>query len=387
MKLLMRARALGFLSDPELVRCLDALSDAEKRGKPHRLAELLLEKRLLTSGELLVALKGTIPDAPSPSPNMLGPDAFRITDSGVMGELAAYKAAQTMSLKAGERLGDYELLKEVARGGMGVLFEARRRTGVIGQRVALKVLSLRASTSKSLLARFRQEAGLAASLEHPNIIKIHEVAQDRGFHFIVMDYFDGRSLGDLLKTGTLAPKKAVQVIATVAHAVGYMHQRHVVHRDLKPGNILVGAGGRVCITDFGLAKDYARSDVRLTQLGVAVGTPAYMSPEQARGELSAIGPPCDVYSLGATLYRALSGVYPYDADSFLHAVQAIVREDPKPLRDRRPDCPEELEAIVHKAMEREARDRPDARTLAGWLDRYLEDNDILMPPAPPNPKV
>ncbi len=384
MKLLMRARSLGFLSDAEMARCLDLLNDAEKTGKPRRLAQILLDGQLLTSGELVIALKGNAP-AGAPTPLPTGP--FKMTESGVMNELAARSAAQNLQLKAGERLGEYELLREVARGGMGVLFEARRRSGVIGERVALKVLSVRASTSKSLLARFRQEAGLAASLDHPNIIKIHEVAQDRGFHFIVMDYFDGRSLADLLRAGMLAAKKAVQVVATVGHAVGYMHTRNVVHRDLKPGNILVGAGGKVCVTDFGLAKDYARTDVQLTQLGVAVGTPAYMSPEQARGDLKRIGPPADVYSLGATLYRALSGVYPYEADSFLQAVNAIIREDPKPLRTYRPDCPAELAKIVHAAMAREPEARPKAEEFGRWLESFVEENDLLMPPAPANPKV
>jgi serine/threonine protein kinase len=384
MKLLMRARSLGFLSDAEMARCLDLLSQGERDGKPRRLAQILLDGQLLTSGELVIALKGTAP-AGAPTPIPAAP--FRMTDSGVMNELAARSAAENLTLKQGERLGEYELLREIARGGMGVLFEARRRSGVIGERVALKVLSVRASTSKSVLARFRQEAGLAASLDHPNIIKIHEVAQDRGFHFIVMDYFEGRSLADLLRAGMLTPKKAVQVVAVVAHAVGYMHSRSVVHRDLKPGNILVGSGGRVCVTDFGLAKDYARTDVQLTQLGVAVGTPAYMSPEQARGELKRIGPPADVYSLGATLYRGLSGVYPYDADSFLQAVNAIIREDPKPLTSVRPDCPEELAAIVHEAMAREPEARPLAEDLGGKLDSFLAENDLLMPPAPANPKV
>jgi serine/threonine protein kinase len=384
----MRARALGFISDPEMAQCLDALTQCEKQGKPRRLAQLLLEGKLLTSGELLVALKGAVPGAPTPPPIPLqGPEAGRLTDSGVLGELAAQSTARQLTLKPGERLGNYELHKEIARGGMGVLFEGRRRTGTIGQRVAIKVLSVRASTSKSLLARFRQEAGLAASLEHPNIIKIHEIGFDRGFHFIVMDYFEGRSLGDLLRSGTLAPKKAVQVLSTVAHAVHYMHGRQVVHRDLKPGNILVGAGGKVCVTDFGLAKDYARADAQLTQLGVAVGTPAYMSPEQARGDLKSIGPWSDVYSLGATLYRALSGVYPHDADSFLQAIQAIIREEPRPLREHRSDVPPELEAIVAEAMARDPGERPDAGRLGMKLEGFLEENDLLMPPAPANPKV
>ncbi|MEZ0230941.1 MAG: protein kinase, partial [Planctomycetota bacterium] len=215
MKLLMRARSLGFLSDAEMARCLDMLSESERTGKPRRLAQVLLDGQLLTSGELVIALKGHAPaGTPTPPPQAV---PFKMSESGVMSELAARSAAQNLQLKAGERLGEYELLREVARGGMGVLFEARRRSGVIGERVALKVLSVRASTSKSLLARFRQEAGLAASLEHPNIIKIHEVAQDRGFHFIVMDYFEGRSLADLLRSGMLAAKKAVQVVSTVAH--------------------------------------------------------------------------------------------------------------------------------------------------------------------------
>ncbi len=384
LKLLKRARALGFLSDVEQARCLEMLVDSEKQGKPRRLAQLLLEGRLITSGELLVALKGgpgstPIPVSVAEAPNM--------SDTSVLSELARRSAEGKLVLKPGERLGGYELVREIARGGMGVLFEGRRRTGVIGERVALKVLSVRASTSRSLLGRFRQEAGLAASLSHPNIIKIQEVAQDRGYHFIAMDFFEGRSLGELLSGGSLAPKKAVQVLASIAPAVAYMHERQVVHRDLKPGNILVGAGGKVCITDFGLAKDYARSDSQLTQLGVAVGTPAYMAPEQASGDLTGIGPPADVYAMGATLYRALSGSYPYDTETFLDTVQAILQEDPPALRTRRPDCPAELERIVSSAMARDPTQRPTASDLGRELDLFLEEHVLQMPPAPANPKV
>jgi serine/threonine-protein kinase len=383
MKLLMRARELGFLSETELARCLDLMSEAEKAGRPRRLAQILLEGNMISSGELLVALKG----APGSTPIPPSKGGVAMTESAVMSELQRRSKEGKLVLKPGSVLGNYELVREVARGGMGVLFEGRRRAGVVGERVAIKVLSARASTSKTVLERFRQEAGLAAALVHPNIIKIHDIAQDRGYHFIVMDFFEGRSLADLLKAGTLAPKKAIQVCATIGHALGYMHEHQVVHRDIKPGNIMVGAGGKVCLTDFGLAKDMARTDIQLTQLGVAVGTPAYMSPEQARGEQKAIGPASDVYSLAATLYRALSGVYVYDAPSYIAAVKRIIHEEPMPLRKYRPDCPAELEAIILRAMSRDPAARPGADDFGFELERFLEEEDLLMPPPPANPKA
>jgi serine/threonine-protein kinase len=376
MKLLLKARALGYLTESEMAICLETLANAAIAGKPIRAAQLLLERKLITSGELLVALKGN----QTPMPGL------QLGDSAILGELAP--GPTRTPLKVGDRLGEYELLREIARGGMGVLFEGRKRgSPVRAPRVAVKVMSTRASSSPQLLQRFRQEASLAASLDHPNVIRIHEVGLDRGFHFIAMDYFDGRSLAELLKTGSLAPKKAIQVCGVVAKAAGFMHERAVVHRDLKPANILVGKGGHVCVTDFGLAKDYARTDMQLTQLGVAVGTPAYMSPEQARGDLSGIGPWSDVYSIGATLYRALAGVFPFEAESFLQAVQAIANEAPPPLRQLRPDCPEDLAAIVAHAMAYSPADRPNGYELAVQLEEYLETHELLMPPAPPNRKV
>ncbi len=131
----------------------------------------------------------------------------------------------------------------------------------------------------------------------------------------------------------------------------------------------------------------ARTDIQLTQLGVAVGTPAYMSPEQARGDQKAIGAPSDVYSLAATLYRALAGVYVYDAPSYIAAVKRIIHEEPRPLRALRPDCPVELEAIILRAMSRDPAARPGADDFGFELERFLEEEDLLMPPPPANPKA
>jgi tetratricopeptide (TPR) repeat protein/predicted Ser/Thr protein kinase len=253
---------------------------------------------------------------------------------------------------AGERIGKYEIVRVIARGGTAVVYEALDPD--LGRRVALKVL--RDGTSD----RLRLEATAAARLHHPNIVSVHEVGPD----YIVMDYISGRTLAAAMPQ--LPLEQRVQLIATVARAVDHAHCQGVVHRDLKPGNILIQTDGRVVLTDFGLAKLSDGDDLTVT--GGIMGTPQYMAPEQVRGK--GFGTPVDVWALGVLLYLATSDRHPFDSESILDIYDQIVRRDPPTLRGP-------LGAICARAMEKEPRRRyPHAAALADDLDRYLRGEAV-----------
>jgi eukaryotic-like serine/threonine-protein kinase len=285
-------------------------------------------------------------------------------------------------VKVGDTLSGYTLVRELARGAVGFLFEAHHPTQ---PRAAIKVLSSQAAKSADVVRRFRQEAEVLQSLDHPHLVKVRGVDFDAGVHYLVMDFIAGRSLSDLVRPGQLAPKKALEVVAEVAGACAYMHGRSIVHRDIKPANIMVGAGGaRSVLVDFGLAKDTLRRDIIATQMGKFIGTPAYMAPEQARGEPSSIGPWSDVYALGAVLFRCITGRFPFAGDSFLNTVHAITTAPVPRLSAHRPDASPELDDLVQRAMAREPRDRPDAAMLQQAITALLARGPLLMPPPPPS---
>jgi len=194
--------------------------------------------------------------------------------------------------------GDYELLDEIGQGGMGIVWKARQTS--LKRDVALKMLRAGALASPDEVARFLREAEAAANLQHPNIVAIHEVGEHGGQHYFSMDYVAGRDLGALVKDGPLAPQVAARYVKIIADAIQYAHQRGILHRDLKPQNVLIDAADQPRITDFGLAK-LMKDDSRLTQSGTVMGSPSYMPPEQAAGRQGDIGPASDVYALGAML--------------------------------------------------------------------------------------
>jgi tetratricopeptide (TPR) repeat protein len=272
--------------------------------------------------------------------------------------------ARAMSRPA-NRLGKYVLLEELGRGGMGRVYRAWDPS--LGRAVAIKLLLFHEPED---LLRFRQEAHLAAALDHPGIVQVHEMGEAEGRLFIAMQYVDGRSL----EGGARLPlRKAAETIRDAARAIAFAHERGVIHRDLKPGNLLLARDGRVRVTDFGLAK---RSDARSLS-GTAVGTPSYMSPEQAAGRASAVGPRSDVYALGATLYGILAGRPPFTGADVLSVLRAVVTEDPPALRRLNPRVPWELETVTLKAMEKDpARRYASASELAEDLDRYLQGEAV-----------
>ena len=196
--------------------------------------------------------------------------------------------------------GDYELLEEIARGGMGVVYQARQVS--LNRIVAVKMILAGQLASEAEVKRLRTEAEAAANLQHPNIVAIHEIGEHAGQHYFSMDYVEGKSLAELPRERPLAPVRAAEYLKVIAEAIHYAHQHGTYHRDLKPSNVLIDAHGRPKITDFGLAK-LASHDRTLTKTGAIMGTPNYMPPEQASGRHDQIGPASDVYSLGAILYE------------------------------------------------------------------------------------
>jgi serine/threonine protein kinase len=216
----------------------------------------------------------------------------------------------------GRRLGQYQIVQQIGRGGMAVVYKAYQPA--LERHVAIKVLPRELTFDQAFVERFQREARAAARLNHPHIVTVHDVGQADGAHFIVMELVDGPSLTDLLRQrGALSPEQAAQVVSQTASALDYAHQYGFIHRDIKPGNILLAADGTAKLTDFGIVKP--SEGPRLTQTGTLLGTPAYMSPEQARG--TAIGPGTDIYSLGVVTYEMLSGRVPFSGPTMavLHA--------------------------------------------------------------------
>ncbi len=285
----------------------------------------------------------------------------------------------TATLLEERSFGGYELLAEIARGGMGAVFKARQRQP--DRVVALKVILAGELASPKLLERFHAEAEAAASLEHPNIVPIYEVGEHRGYHFLAMRFVEGRTLGQALAGDSIAGRPAAELLALVARAVHYAHQRGVLHRDLKPGNILLDANGQPHLTDFGLAR-MLEKDRGLTLSGAVLGTPGYMSPEQAAGKTKHATTAADVYGLGAVLFEMLTGRPPFTGDSSLETVRQILEHEPPRPRALNPAVSADLETICLKCLEKEPSRRYDsALALAEDLERWSRREPIRARPS------
>ena len=280
----------------------------------------------------------------------------------------------TLGASRPERLGDFELIRQIGRGGMGVVFEAVQKS--LGRRVALKVLPSTLLSSSEQLRRFEQEARTAASLHHTNIVPIFGVGQDQGFHYFVMQRIDGQGLDTRLGSETrLTPTQVAQLGMQAASALDYAHQQNVLHRDIKPANLLVNDDLELWVADFGVAK--ALESDAVTRTGDVVGTLRYMAPEQVIGEADVRS---DVYSLGITLYELLAGRPAIDDTSIRQAI--VTRRpasSPPPLRQLNPEVPVDLETILQTAMANDPESRyQTAKALKLDLMAFLNGNPIAV---------
>lgn len=274
----------------------------------------------------------------------------------------------------GVRFGDYELIEEIARGGMGVVFKARQ---VKPDRiVAIKMILTGQFASEEDLRRFQTEARLAANLRHANIVAIHDVGQQDEQAYFSMQYIEGRSLAEQVGCDAIDPQRAARYLAIISDALHYAHEKSTLHRDLKPANILLDADDQPHITDFGLARQI-QTGQQLTVTRAVLGTPSYMSPEQALGRSERIDRTTDVYSLGATLYHLLTGRPPLQGDSPLDTLRLVTSERPMPPRQLNQQIPRDLENVCLKCLEKEPSARyATARELADDLRRFLHDEPV-----------
>lgn len=283
-------------------------------------------------------------------------------------------AAATSGLKLPRRFGDYELLAEIARGGMGVIYKARH-VG-LDRVVALKMILAGQLAAEADIVRFRSEAAAAAALQHPHIVAVHEVGELDGQYYFTMDFVEGQSLADLVRVNPLPALRAAEYVKKLALAIHYAHEQGTLHRDLKPPNVLIDRFDEPRITDFGLAKRTAGGS-DLTHAGQIMGTPSYMPPEQAQGKHDLVGPASDVYALGAILYELLTGRPPFRAETPLDTLLQVLDAEPAAPRLLNPKAPRDLEDICLKCLEKSPHDRyPSAQALADDLGAFMRGETV-----------
>lgn len=268
----------------------------------------------------------------------------------------------------------YEVMSLLGRGAMGVVYKARQIG--LDRIVALKILPQGGHEDEETLQRFRTEAKAMAQLHHPNIVQIYDIGEEAGIPYFSLEFVDGGSLAQKLHGKPQPPRQAALLLETLALAIAAAHERGVIHRDLKPGNVLLTTAGQPKITDFGLAK-LLGAQSGYTLQGAILGTPSYMAPEQARGHTKHIGPAVDIFALGAILYEALTGRPPFQGATVMETMQQLVHDRAVPARRLRPEIPVDLERIVMKCLEKNPADRySTAIALAEDLRRFLSGHDV-----------
>jgi serine/threonine-protein kinase len=277
--------------------------------------------------------------------------------------------------------GNYELLEEIGRGGQGVVFRARQKN--LNRTVALKVIGLGQWAAEAHLKRFRLEAEAAARLEHPGIVPIHEVGERDGSCYFSMKFVEGGQLDEVTRREPMPIRRAVELIAKVARTVHYAHEHGILHRDIKPGNILLDKEGEPHLTDFGLAR-LVESESTVTRTMEVLGTPSYMAPEQAAGNNDAISSATDVYGLGAVLYQLLTGHAPFAGGTTYETIKLLLDTEPRQPRAWNPKIDRDLSTICLKCLEKDPKRRyPSALALAEDLERWLARLPVVARPVSP----
>jgi serine/threonine protein kinase len=242
------------------------------------------------------------------------------------------------------------LIRRLGAGALGVVYEAQHQR--LARRVAIKLLSSKAASDPDLVSRFQREARVAGQIQHPHVVGVHDCGHDRGVYFLVMEYVKGTTLAGLIQSrGPLPWQEACTYLRQIASSLAHLAAIDIVHRDIKPANILVSDEGVAKLADLGLAKNLAAdaNEVSLTMQGVAMGSPAYMAPEQVRDAKSA-GPAADLYSLGATFYHLLAGVPPFEGVNGAQVMMKVLKEEPRPIADVVPGLPAGIAGLVHELL-------------------------------------
>src|SRR5881396_2198410 len=270
--------------------------------------------------------------------------------------------------------GDYELLEEIGRGGQGVVYRARQKS--LNRTVALKVIGLGHWATEAHLKRFRREAEAAASLEHPCIVPIHEVGERDGSCYFSMKFIEGGQLDEVVRREPMPVRRAAELIAKVARTVHYAHEHHILHRDIKPGNILLDQQGEPHLTDFGLAR-LVETESTVTRTMEVLGTPSYMAPEQAVGNNAQVTSATDVYGLGAVLYKLLTGHPPFAGGTTYETIRLVLDTEPRQPRLWSPKVDRDLATICLKCLDKDPQRRyASALALAEDLARWLKHEPI-----------
>src|SRR5438552_14686998 len=332
-------------------------------------------------GCLLETGLGLLPDPPVPGGDPSAIASAKGDDGGCAENVEANAVAAARRSKKAARaaemlgeLGDYELVEEVGRGGQGVVFRARQKS--LNRTVALKVISLGQWASTAHLKRFRREAEAAASLDHPSIVPIYEVGEREGACYFSMKFVEGGQLDEVVKRAPISIRQAAELIAKVARTVHYAHEHGILHRDIKPGNILLDAKGEPQLTDFGLAR-LVESESTVTRTLEVLGTPSYMAPEQAAGNKAKLTSATDVYGLGAVLYQLLTGHPPFAGGTTYETVRMVLETEPRQPRLYNPKADRELATIGLKCLEKDQERRySSALALAEDLERWLKHEPI-----------
>lgn len=270
--------------------------------------------------------------------------------------------------------GDYELREEIGRGGQGVVYRARQKN--LNRTVAIKIIALGPWATEAHLKRFRLEAAAAASLDHPRIVPIYEIGQRDGCCYFSMKFVEGGQLDEVVRHKPMPVRRAAELVAKLARTVHYAHQRGILHRDIKPGNILLDANGEPHLTDFGLAR-LVEKESTITRTIEVFGTPSYMAPEQAAGRNEQLTTAADVYGLGAVAYHLFTGQPPFAGGTTYETIHQVLETEPRRPSLLNPTVSRDLETVCLKCLEKEPAKRyGSAEALAEDLERFLRDEPI-----------